>query len=288
MWQGLSFRGRILCFMDTTKLTLAEIGRLIKNTAGVDRELHDALRNDDRIGAREFFHVLSRRLECEVVEACRLRAMYEREEMLAARGVGPVAGLDEAGRGPLAGPVVAAAVVLPVERFIPGLNDSKKLSPARREQTAAEICNQAEAWAIAVASVTEIERYNILGATFLAMRRAIRLLSVPPRRLLVDGNLEIRGIHIPQSTLVDGDAKCASIAAASILAKVWRDRLTVRCHEAFPEYGFDRNKGYGTREHCEDIIRFGPTPIHRGQFIAGLISTRTPKIAIPAGFRLNG
>lgn len=249
--------------MDTAKLTLTEIERRLKSNGNIDRELLDALQNDERTGAREFFQVISRRLEQEMAEGCRLRAMYEHEEVLALRGVNPVAGLDEAGRGPLAGPVVAAAVVLPLGRIIPGLNDSKKLTPSRREQIALEIIDQADAWAIALASVAEIERHNILGATFLAMRRAICLLSLRPKWLLVDGNLKVPGAEIPQSPLVDGDARSASIAAASILAKVWRDQMMVRCHRVFPEYGFDRHKGYGTREHYDSITKHGPTPIHR-------------------------
>lgn len=249
--------------MDVSGLSLAEIERRLKSAPEINPELLEALRRDRRAGARELFRRIAGRMEQEAAEMARVRAMYRREEALAERGVTPVAGLDEVGRGPIAGPVVAAAVILPPGTFIRGLNDSKKIPPARRLRVAEEIARTASDWSVALASVEEIERFNILGATFLAMRRAISLLHTKPAWLLVDGRMAVPGIPIRQSTVVHGDAECASIAAASILAKVWRDELMTRCHRCFPEYGFAEHKGYGTARHYECLQRFGPTPIHR-------------------------
>ncbi len=181
-------------------------------------------------------------------------------------GVSPLCGVDEAGRGPLAGPVCAAAVILPRGTVIEGLNDSKKLSEKRREALYDEIVGRAIAFGIAFASVEEIEEKNILEATFLAMNRAIEQLSVVPALALIDGNRS-KGIVLPSRCVIGGDGKCADIAAASILAKVTRDRYMLQMAETYPQYGFDRHKGYGTAAHYAAIRRYGPSEIHRMSFL---------------------
>jgi len=175
-------------------------------------------------------------------------------------------GVDEAGRGPLAGPVCAAAVILPPELRISGLNDSKKLSEAKREVLYDVITGGALAYGIAFATVAEIEDLNILGATFLAMNRAIARLSPAPDLALIDGN-QRKGINFPCRTLIHGDGLSASIAAASILAKVTRDRVMLELAEQYPQYGFERHKGYGTAAHYAALREFGPCPEHRAMFL---------------------
>ena len=181
-------------------------------------------------------------------------------------GLSPLCGVDEAGRGPLAGPVCAAAVILPRGIVIEGLNDSKKLSEKRREALYDEIVGKAIAFGVAFASVEEIEEKNILEATFLAMNRAIEKLSVVPALALIDGNRN-RDIAVPSRCVIGGDGKCADIAAASILAKVTRDRYMLEMAEKYPQYGFDRHKGYGTAAHYAAIREYGPSPIHRMSFL---------------------
>ena len=181
-------------------------------------------------------------------------------------GIGLICGVDEAGRGPLAGPVCAAAVILSEGLEIPGLNDSKKLSEKKREQLFPVIQSAAITWSVAFASVEEIEERNILGATFLAMNRAIAGLSVKPELALIDGNRN-NGIEMPSRCVVHGDARCASIAAASILAKVSRDHLMLELDEQFPQYGFKQHKGYGTKAHYEALRKYGPCPVHRPSFL---------------------
>ena len=176
-----------------------------------------------------------------------------------------VCGVDEAGRGPLAGPVFAACVILREDDPIEGLADSKVLSHERREQLAIQIRNRAAAWAVASASVEEIDRNNILKASLLAMRRAVEQLIIEPHEVLVDG-LHCPEIRYPVRAIVDGDELVAEISAASILAKTARDALMVQLHELYPDYGFARHKGYGTRQHLEALRRFGVCPIHRRSF----------------------
>jgi len=176
-----------------------------------------------------------------------------------------VAGVDEAGRGPLAGPVLAAAVMLDPRKPIAGLRDSKKLAPKRREQLFEQINERALCCSVAWASVEEIERLNILQATLLAMQRAVAGLRLRPTRVLVDGN-RLPALDLPAQALVQGDDRVAAIAAASIVAKVRRDRLCADWHALYPDYGFDRHKGYGTALHLEALRRCGPTPLHRRGF----------------------
>jgi len=181
------------------------------------------------------------------------------------RGFPSPAGVDEAGRGPLAGPVVAAAVILPPGYSHPGIRDSKKLSPRQRERLFPEITADAVAFGIALATPGEIDALNILRASLLAMRRAVEALVHPPDFLFIDGNQPIP-CDVPQETLVGGDDRCLSVAAASILAKVARDRMMVEYDLLYPGYGLSAHKGYPTREHLEAIRRLGPSPIHRRTF----------------------
>lgn len=175
------------------------------------------------------------------------------------------AGVDEAGRGPLAGPVVAAAVVFPRECRLDGINDSKKLSSKRREELLCEIKKCALTTAVAIIEPEIIDQINILRASLLAMEQAVNKLDTQPDYVLIDGNYPIR-TQIRQETMIKGDAKCCSIAAASILAKVTRDAIMCDYHFLFPQYNFKRHKGYPTREHLEAIRKFGPSPIHRKTF----------------------
>ena len=178
-------------------------------------------------------------------------------------------GVDEAGRGPLAGPVCAAAVILPRGLAIADLNDSKKLTEKKREALYHVICEKALSFGIAFASVEEIEEFNILNATFLAMNRALAQLDPRPELALIDGNRNT-GIQMPSRCVVKGDARCADIAAASILAKVTRDRYMLEMAEQYPEYHFEQHKSYGTRLHYEALRKYGPSPIHRMSFLKKL------------------
>ncbi len=180
-----------------------------------------------------------------------------------------VCGVDEAGRGPLAGPVCAAAVILPRDLEIEGLNDSKKLSDKRRRALFEQITAQAVSYGIAFATEQEIDEINILQATFLAMRRAMERLAVRPSIALIDGNRET-DFGLPVRTIVKGDSLSANIAAASILAKVTRDDFMMQQAELYPQYGFDVHKGYGTRAHYDALRKYGPCPIHRRTFLKKL------------------
>ena len=201
-------------------------------------------------------------------ELARLEAMsvYEREYA----ACGAICGIDEAGRGPLAGPVVAGAVILPKGLKIPYLNDSKQLSEKRREALYDQIMASAVAVGAGIVSPERIDEINILQATYEAMRQAVESLDPKPQILLNDAVI-IPGIHLPQEKIIKGDAKSLSIAAASVIAKVTRDRMMKAYHEMFPEYGFDKHKGYGSREHIEAIQKIGPCPIHRRSFLTHFI-----------------
>ena len=189
--------------------------------------------------------------------------MWEIEDSL---GLHPICGVDEAGRGPLAGPVCAAAVILPEHLQIPGLNDSKKLTDKKRRELFPVIQEQAIAYGIGLASEQEIDEINILQATFLAMRRALDQLTVRPEIALIDGNRET-DFGLPVKTVVKGDSLSANIAAASVLAKVTRDNIMVELTQQYPEYGFEIHKGYGTKAHYEALRTYGPSPIHRRSFL---------------------
>lgn len=192
--------------------------------------------------------------------------MWEIEDSLFDQGIGVICGVDEAGRGPLAGPVYAAAVILPRDLEIPGLTDSKKLSDKKRRELFPIIQEQAVAFGIGVASEKEIDEINILQATFLAMKRTLEKLSVRPDLALIDGNRET-DFGVPAKTVVKGDSLSASIAAASILAKVSRDDYMMELAQKYPQYGFDIHKGYGTKAHYQALREFGPSEVHRMTFL---------------------
>lgn len=192
--------------------------------------------------------------------------LWQIERSLFAQGVHPIAGIDEAGRGPLAGPVCAAAVILPEGLVIEGLNDSKKLSDKKRRALYDIIINQVVAYGIALVDEKTVDEINILQATFLAMRQAAEQLTVQPALALVDGN-RAPGLRVPVQTVVKGDSLSANIAAASILAKVTRDRLMERLDAEYPQYGFAVHKGYGTKAHYAALREYGPCPIHRMTFL---------------------
>ncbi|MBQ7336381.1 MAG: ribonuclease HII [Clostridia bacterium] len=191
---------------------------------------------------------------------------YALETELNRQGFAAVCGVDEAGRGPLCGPVFAAACILPIGLELEGLNDSKKLTPKKREKLFDEICAHAIAYSIAQASVEEIDEMNILEADLLAMRRAIDGLQIPADYALIDGNIA-RDFQIPAKAVIGGDAISPSIAAASILAKVARDRDCIELDRQYPQYGIAKHKGYGTKEHMNALRAYGPSPIHRKLFI---------------------
>ena len=192
--------------------------------------------------------------------------MWEIEDSFYAQGIGAICGVDEAGRGPLAGPVCAAAVMLPQHLEIPGLTDSKKLSDKKRRELFPLIQEQAIAFGIGFASEQEIDELNILQATFLAMKRALAQLGTPPELALIDGNRET-DFGIPVRTVVKGDSLSANIAAASILAKVSRDDLMIQLAQKYPQYGFEVHKGYGTRAHYQALEAYGPSEVHRKTFL---------------------
>lgn len=195
----------------------------------------------------------------------------EFEKAAAAKGYKAVCGVDEAGRGPLAGPVCAAAVILPENTIIEGVNDSKKLSEKKREALFDVIKEQALSYSIAFASVEEIEEMNILNATMLAMKRAVEGLDVKADYAMIDGN-RLPNLDIDSEFIIKGDAKSMSIACASILAKVSRDRLLYKYAEEFPEYSFDKHKGYGTKAHVEALKKYGPCKYHRLSFLTKILN----------------
>ena len=195
----------------------------------------------------------------------------EKEMEIRAKGFTAVCGIDEAGRGPLAGPVVAAAVILPEDIQLPGVNDSKKITEKKREILFDFVKENALAYGIGEASETEIDEINILQATFLAMRRAVEALQIPADYALVDGN-RIQGLPVPAETVIGGDGKVLSIAAASILAKVTRDRYMRDMAAQYPEYGFEKHKGYGTKAHYAAIEQYGICPLHRKTFLKKVLN----------------
>jgi len=251
--------------VDPRHLTVAEIGAWL---ARLRRPREAALRllaSDSRRTVRDLVVRYERLREAARVERQRLRRLYREER--SRRLIGQVvAGVDEVGRGSLAGPVVAAAVILPDGPEIEGLNDSKQLTPQVRERLNDRIRSYAMAVAVAEASVAEIDRFNILGASRLAMRRALESLAPPPGFALIDGRDRLP-LDLEHAAVIRGDASCACIAAASIVAKVARDRLMQDLDRAFPGYGFARHKGYGTVEHLAALVRLGPCLAHRRAFL---------------------
>lgn len=230
--------------------------------------LYDRYREDGRRGVSQLLKKCRRQEEKLRQERLRTEQMKEFERKY--QHLGYVCGIDEVGRGPLAGPVVAGAVILPRDCQILWLNDSKQLSPKKREELYEVILEQAVAVGIGYASPARIDEINILQATYEAMREAIGQLSVQPQVLLNDA-VRIPGVEIPQVPIIKGDARSVSIAAASIVAKVTRDRLMVEYDQILPEYDFASNKGYGSQAHIEALKRVGPSPIHRRSFIGNFI-----------------
>ena len=226
-------------------------------------------REDERKGVQSFLKTQEKKLEQYREELARLETIsrYEKEY----DGYGYVCGIDEVGRGPLAGPVVAGAVILPKDCRILYINDSKKLSAKKREELFDEIQKQAVAIGIGLVPHDRIDEINILQATYEAMRMAIANLKVKPGVLLNDA-VTIPGVDIPQVPIIKGDAKSISIGAASIMAKVYRDRMMIEYDKMYPGYGFASNKGYGSKEHMEALQKIGPSPIHRQSFIKGICS----------------
>lgn len=210
-----------------------------------------------------------RRLTTEE-DQIRVQDLWRIEHGCFERGYRLVAGVDEAGRGPLAGPVYAAAVILPVDFYLPGINDSKKIAEKKREQLYELIIQEAKAYSVCAVDERVIDEINILNATYKAMNGAVDMLSETPDYVLIDGN-RIEGMAQAHETVVKGDAKSISIAAASILAKVSRDHYMLKMDQQYPEYGFAAHKGYGTKAHNEAILKYGPCPIHRRTFLKKLL-----------------
>lgn len=225
--------------------------------------------DDERSGVQKLVKQCYTRIRKDSEENIRLENMliYERKYY---ESCDYICGIDEAGRGPLAGPVVAGAVILPKNHKIPYLNDSKQLSEKKREELYEIIQSEAIAVGIGIASPERIDEINILQATYEAMRMAIEQLEYKPQILLNDAVI-IPDVSLPQEKIIKGDAKSLSIAAASVIAKVTRDRMMKGYHELFPEYGFDKHKGYGSKEHIEAIKQIGPSPIHRRTFITHFV-----------------
>lgn len=225
-------------------------------------------REDSRAGVRSLVESAQKRVQALEAERSRLQKMRFYEDQY--REYGLICGIDEVGRGPLAGPVVAGAVILPADCEILYLNDSKKLSPAKREELYEVICREAVGIGLGFAGPERIDEINILQATYEAMRQAIGKLNPQPDVLLNDA-VTIPGVGIRQVPIVKGDAKSVSIAAASIVAKVTRDRLMEEYEKVYPGYGFAANKGYGAASHIEALKKYGPTPIHRRSFLTHFI-----------------
>ena len=237
----------------------------------------EAWESDPRAGVRAIVAGARKRLSAIAAEHERIRELrdFEREAAGDYLTGGYLCGIDEAGRGPLAGPVAAGAVILPPEEEICGINDSKKLTPAKREKLYEEITSKAISWAVGLVSPARIDEINILQATYEAMRRAESELLPQPEVLIVDA-VRIPGLHLPQVPVIRGDAKCLSVGAASILAKVTRDRIMEEYDRLYPEYGFAENKGYGSAAHIAALRKYGPCPIHRRSFIGHFIDPETP------------
>ena len=229
-----------------------------------------AYASDERQGVRKLAETAAKRLAALEKERARIETLRRYEEQYSEYEY--ICGVDEVGRGPLAGPVVAGAVILPKGCRILYINDSKQLSEKKREELYDVITGQAAAWAVGCVSPERIDEINILQATYEAMRQAVgRLRPVPD--LLLNDAVQIPGISIPHVPVIKGDAKSITIGAASIVAKVTRDRMMQQYDKTYPEYGFAENKGYGSREHIEALQKHGPTPIHRRSFIRNFVAT---------------
>jgi ribonuclease HII len=249
-----------------TVVSLADLKkRYVDGKRPLPTEVEAALRDDPRAGARAILAAVERRRHENRSEGQRLRNMLRFEQPLWSSGIERIAGVDEAGMSPLAGPVSAGAVVLPVGCRIPGVDDSKKLDASTREELAKEIRAKAIAYAVAFVEPEEIDRINIYWAGLLAMQRAVQALGVAPQHLLIDAR-KLRELPIAQQGIIKGDEKSLSIAAASILAKTARDALMEEMDRKYPGYGFKKHKGYPVKEHVAALAKLGVTPIHRRSF----------------------
>lgn len=250
----------------TERWTLSELrAQYVDEGRPLPRELEAQLKDDPRAGAQKLLEAIERRRTKNRAEGQRLRKMLRFETVLWESGIERIAGVDEAGMSPLAGPVVAGAVILPRDARIARVDDSKKLDAKTREETVIEIKARAIAWAVGIVSPEEIDRINIYRAGLLAMRRAVENLSHAPQALLVDAR-KLPEIPLPQQAIIKGDTLSLSIAAASIVAKTTRDAILVELDGKYPGYGFARHKGYPVREHYEALQRLGATEVHRRSF----------------------
>lgn len=246
------------------QLTIAEVKEKLNNPSTLTMEELQQYRMDQRKGVQQ----LISRYDAEMQKKAEMKQQYEemmnfeREQFRSGKTY--VAGIDEAGRGPLAGPVVAAAVILPQDYYLEGLNDSKKLSLNKREDYFEQIKRDAD-WGVGIVTNEEIDQLNIYQATKLAMKRAVESLHTNPEHLLIDA-MELDEVSCTQTSLVKGDQRSVSIAAASVIAKVTRDRMMANLHEKFPMYHFEKNQGYGTKAHLDALASYGVSPVHRLTF----------------------
>ena len=252
--------------MDGKQKSVSAITQELQNCSGEALvSLCRSLETDPRKSVQQLASKTMKRLEKEKQELDRVQGMIDFEREIAGSTI--YCGIDEAGRGPLAGPVVAAAVIMPRDGKIPYVNDSKQLSEKKREQLYEQILKEALSYGVGIVDAQRIDEINILQATYEAMRQAVRQLSLPIGHVLVDA-VRIPGIEVVQTPIIKGDAKCYSIAAASIIAKVTRDRIMREYDRVYPGYGFGENKGYGSAAHIELLKKKGPVPIHRRTFIS--------------------
>lgn len=250
-------------------LSVTEIKKELSSTP--DEKIHSFIEkyaDDGRGGVKAIIENAEKKLNKYEAEKARTYEFYSFERLYPEKKY--IAGIDEVGRGPLAGPVVTCCMILPKDYTIFYLNDSKKLSAKKRDELYEVLVKEAVSYSVGIVDNNIIDEINILQATYEAMRRAINTMSVMPDQLLCDA-VTIPGISIPQQGIIKGDAKCASIAAASIVAKVTRDRMMEEYDKIYPQYGFASNKGYGTAEHIEALKKFGPCPIHRKSFITSFV-----------------
>ncbi len=260
--------------MQLSKMKVKEIDTYLKELS--IEHLSNTIENlqqDNRSSVQKLAIKYQNKINKHFEEIARINQMWRFENELFNNGIQYIAGVDEAGRGPLAGPVFAASVILPKGIFIEGINDSKKISEKKREELYDIIIEKAICYEIASVSEQEIDRINIRNAAFQAMGKAVNSMKTRPQHVLVDGDA-VKGLTLPYTTIVKGDSLSVSIAAASILAKVSRDRYIKELDNIYPQYGFAKHKGYGTKEHIEAIKRYGLTPVHRGSFTEKIVGNR--------------
>ncbi|MCK8816552.1 ribonuclease HII [Natroniella sulfidigena] len=251
--------------MELSKLTIKEIKAKVNNFEEISEDLIEKLAADSRKGVQKLARQIVRRQEKREEAIAKFKKMSRHEDRLRQQGYNLIAGIDEAGRGPLAGPVVAAAVILPEDTLILGVDDSKKLSEKKREELFAVIQEKALGIGVGIVDSQTIDRINILQATYQAMREAVADLEQVPDYLLIDAE-HLPETDLAQAAITEGDSNSVSIAAASIIAKVTRDRILVDYDQQFPEYNLAQHKGYGTQKHIQALREHGPTPIHRTSF----------------------